>query len=242
MDMTETTLTLDTADGHMHAFGTAPDGEGRAPALLVIQEAFGVNAHIKNVCRRVTEHGYVALAPELFHRTGHGVELGYTDMSLVMPHFSKLTNGGILMDVQTGLAALRADPRVDPARIAVVGFCVGGLATFLAAEYTDAAAFVAFYGGGILRARPNIALEPVIGDAANISRPILLLFGGLDQSIPAEDVAAIDATLTSLGKAHQTVTLPEGGHGFACDDRAAFHQPSNDDAWRITYEWLEANL
>ena len=240
--MTETTLTLDTADGHMHAFGTAPDGEGRAPALLIIQEAFGVNAHIKNVCRRVTEHGYVALAPELFHRTGHGVELGYTDMSLVMPHFSKLTNGGILMDVQAGLAALRADPRVDPARIAVVGFCVGGLATFLAAEHTDAAAFVAFYGGGILRARPNIALEPVIGDAANISRPILLLFGGLDQSIPAEDVAAIDTTLTSLGKTHQTVTLPEGGHGFACDDRAAFHQPSNDDAWRITYEWLEANL
>ena len=163
-------------------------------------------------------------------------------MLQVMPHFSKLTNGGILTDVQAGLAALRADPRVDPARIAVVGFCVGGLATFLAAEHTDAAAFVAFYGGGILRARPNIALEPVIGDAANISRPILLLFGGLDQSIPAEDVAAIDTTLTSLGKAHQTVTLPEGGHGFVCDDRAAFHQPSNDDAWRITYEWLEANL
>ncbi len=133
-------------------------------------------------------------------------------MLQVMPHFSKLTNGGILTDVQAGLAALRADPRVDPARISVIGFCVGGLATFLAAAHTDAAAFEAFYGGG------------------------------LDQSIPAEDVAAIDTTLTSLGKTHQTVTLPEGGHGFACDDRAAFHQPSNDDAWRITYEWPEANL
>ena len=146
------------------------------------------------------------------------------------------------MDVQAGLAALRADPRVDPARIAVVGFCLGGFAPFLAAEHTDAQAFVAFYGGGILRTRPNIALQPIIGDAALIGRPILMLFGGKDQSIPAEDVAQIDATLTALGKAHTIVTLPDGGHGFACDDRAAFHQPSSDEAWAITYEWLGRNL
>lgn len=240
--MTETTLTLATAHGPMHAFRTGPDAHERGPALLIIQEAFGVNHHIRNVCRRVSEHGYVALAPELFHRTGQHVDLGYTDMSQVMPHFGRLTNAGILMDVQAGLAALRDDPQVDPARVAVVGFCVGGFATFLAAEHTDAAAFVAFYGGGILRARANIALEPVIGDAAKICRPILLLFGGQDLSIPAEDIAEIDATLTTLGKTRQIVTLPDGGHGFACDDRAAFHQPSNDEAWRITFEWLGENL
>ena len=101
---------LDTADGPMHAFRTAPDGDGRGPALLIIQEAFGVNPHIRNVCRRVTEHGYVALAPELFHRTGERLEFGYTDMSVIYPHFGKLTNQGILMDLQAGLAALRADP------------------------------------------------------------------------------------------------------------------------------------
>lgn len=240
--MTETTLTLPTADGPMRAFRVAPDGDARLPALLVIQEAFGINNHIRNVCRRVAAHGYLTLAPELFHRTGEGVELGYTDMSQVMPHFSKLTNPGILMDIQTGLAALRADARVDPSRIGVIGFCVGGFSTFLAAEKTDAAAFVAFYGGGILRARPGIALEPLIGDADEIRRPILLLFGGQDQSIPPADVEEIDATLTRLGKVHQTVTLPDGGHGFACDDRAAYHQPSNDEAWRITYEWLGRNL
>ncbi|MBS1816856.1 MAG: dienelactone hydrolase family protein [Acidobacteria bacterium] len=240
--MTETTLTLPTADGPMRAFRVAPDGDARLPALLVIQEAFGVNNHIRNVCRRVAAHGYVTLAPELFHRTGEGVELGYTDMPQVMPHFSKLTNPGILMDIQTGLAALRADARVDPSRIGVIGFCVGGFSTFLAAEKTDAAVFVAFYGGGILRARPGIALEPLIGDADEIRRPILLMFGGQDQSIPPADVDEIDATLTRLAKVHQTVTLPDGGHGFACDDRAAYHQPSNDEAWRITYEWLGRNL
>lgn len=240
--MVETTLTLPTADGPMHAFRVAPEGDTRLPALLVIQEAFGVNNHIRNVCRRVAAHGYVTVAPELFHRTGEGIELGYTDMSQVMPHFSQLTNAGIVMDIKAGLAALAGDARVDASRIGVIGFCVGGFATFLAAEKTDAHAFVAFYGGGILRARPGIALEPIVGDATEIRRPILLLFGGQDRSIPPEDVRAIDEELTRLGKQHQTVTLPDGGHGFACDDRAAFHEPSSDEAWRITYDWLGKNL
>jgi carboxymethylenebutenolidase len=240
--MESSTLTLDTTDGPMQAFRTAPDGDGRGRALLVIQEAFGVNHHMKNVCRRLTEHGYVALAPELFHRTGQGVELGYTDMTQVMPHFSKLTNAGIRMDIEAGLAALRADPRVDPSRVGIVGFCVGGFAAVLAAEETDAAAFVAFYGGGILRARPHVALEPLVDRFDAISRPVLLIFGGQDQSIPAEDVQAIDAALTARGKDHQVVTMPDGGHGFACDERAAYHQPSSDEAWTIVHRWLDAHL
>jgi carboxymethylenebutenolidase len=226
----------------MHAYRAVPAGDDRRPALLVLQEAFGVNAHIRNICDRLAAQGYVALAPELFHRTGESVELGYTDMSLVMPHFSKLTNHGLTADIAAGLAALATDARVDATRIGVIGFCVGGFATYLAAEQTEAHAFVAFYGGGILRARPHIALTPLIDDTARITRPILLLFGGQDQSIPPDDVKALDETLTSLGKAHEIVTLPDGGHGFACNDRAAYHQPSADEAWRITYDWLAKNL
>ncbi len=240
--MHEETVTFNTSDGPMDAFRVTPDGEGRGPALLVLQEAFGVNRHIKNVCRRVAAHGYVALAPELFHRTGKGVDLGYTDFSLVMPHFSQLTNAGLLTDITAGLAALADDPRVDSSRIGVIGFCVGGFATYLAAEHTSARACVAFYGGGILRPRPNVALTPIIDDTNRITHPILMLFGGQDQSIPGEDVQIIDNVLTSLRKTHKVVTLPDGGHGFACDDRAAYHQPSNDEAWRITYEWLGKNL
>lgn len=240
--MHEETVCFNTADGPMNAFRVTPDGVGRGPALLVLQEAFGVNGHIKNICRRLAAHGYVALAPELFHRTGTGVDLGYTDFSLVMPHFSQLTNAGLLTDITAGLAGLEHDARVDASRIGVIGFCVGGFATYLAAEHTSAKACVAFYGGGILRARPNVALTPIIDDTKRISHPLLLLFGGQDQSIPAEDVQIIDNVLTSLGKAHQVVTLPDGGHGFACDDRAAFHQPSSDEAWTTTYDWLEKHL
>jgi carboxymethylenebutenolidase len=240
--MTQQTIIINTPDGPMQGYLAAPDTGGPAPALLVLQEAFGVNHHIKAVCDRLVARGYVALAPELFHRTGTGVELGYTDMSQVIPHFTKLTNAGLLTDVTAGLAALAGDSRVDPARIGVIGFCVGGFTTFLAAERTDAAAFVAFYGGGILRARPNIALEPLIEEAAQIRRPILMLFGGQDQSIPADDVKTIDDRLSALGKTHQVVTMPDGGHGFACDDRAAFHQSSADEAWQITFDWLRQSL
>jgi carboxymethylenebutenolidase len=240
--MEQTTVTIQTADGPMRAYRTAPEGGTRLPALLVLQEAFGVNHHIRNVCQRVSEHGYVALAPELFHRTGEGLDLGYTDMAAIMPHFSKLTNAGLLTDIRAALHTLASDPAVDSSRIGVVGFCVGGFATFLAAEHTDAATFVAFYGGGILRARPNVALEPIIDDTEKIRRPILMLFGGTDQSIPPEDVQAIDDRLTAAGTPHKVVTLPEGGHGFACDERAAYHKESSDTAWQITYDWLGANL
>ncbi len=240
--MMETVISLDTSDGPMRAFRTAPAGTDRRPALLVIQEAFGVNSHIRNVCRRLSARGYVALAPELFHRTGQGVELPYDDMAKVMPHFTALTNGGLLMDVRAGLAALETDARVDAARVGVIGFCVGGFTAFLAAEHTDARAFVAFYAGGIVRPRPNIALTPLIDDAHLIRGPLLLVFGGKDQSIPADDVHAVDARLTELGKDHDVVTLPEGGHGFACDERAAFHQRSSDRAWDVTYEWLGEHL
>ena len=208
----------------------------------MIPEAFGVNAHIRHVCERIAGHGYVALAPEIFHRTGQGIDLGYTDMSLVMPHFSRLSNTGLAMDVAAALTALQSDAQVDPERVGVIGFCVGGFATFLAAERTDAKAFVSFYGGSIVHARPNIALTPLLADAGQIQRPILLLFGGQDRSIPPEDVNAIDERLTALGKSHTIVTLPDGGHGFACDDRSAYHQPSADEAWRITYDWLARNL
>jgi len=240
--MHEETVTLNTADGPMDAFRVETEGTGRRPALLVLQEAFGVNAHIKNVCRRLADHGYTTLAPELFHRTGTGVELGYTDFSLVMPHFSRLTNAGLLTDINAGLMALADDPTVDSSRIGVIGFCVGGFATYLAAEQTSAKACVAFYGGGILRERPNVALTPIIDDTSRITKPILLLFGGQDQSIPADDVQIIDNVLTSLGKTHQVVTLPDGGHGFACDDRSAYHEPSADEAWKVTYDWLARNL
>ncbi|MGC4082674.1 MAG: dienelactone hydrolase family protein [Vicinamibacterales bacterium] len=242
--MDHTTITLQTAYGPMDALQDRTRRRGPTPGSPGDPGSVQSNHHIRNVCQRLTAHGYVALAPELFHCTGQGVELGYTDMSQVMPHFSKLTNSGILMDIEAGLASLTDDPRVDPARIGVIGFCAraGSRPSWLPSARMRKRSSSSMAAGS-LRARPGIALEPIIGDADRIHQPVLLMFE-VDriESIPAADIQEIDETLTRLGKPHLTVTMPDGGHGFACDERAAYHAPSNDEAWRITYEWLEGNL
>lgn len=238
----EHSIAIDTADGPMSTFVALPEGDGRGPALVVIQEAFGVNGHIKNVCRRLAAAGYAAFAPELFHRVATGVDLPYDDFAKVMPVFTTLTNDGLTADVGAALSAARVHPRVDPARVGVIGFCVGGFAAFLAAERLDPAAAVAFYGGGIVHTRPGIPLTPLLDDAGGIESPMLLIFGGQDQSIPPGDIDAIQQRLSELGKEHSIAVMPQGGHGFACDDRAAYHEASAKDAWQMTFDWLGRKL
>ncbi len=238
----EQTMTVDTPAGPMQTFVVLPARDEPAAALIVVQEAFGVNSHIRNVCRRLAAEGYAAFAPELFHRLGDGVDLPYDDFAKVMPAFVTLTNEQLLADMSAALAAARAHPRVDPGRVGVIGFCVGGFAAFLAAERTDVKAAVAFYGGGIVHERPGIALKPLLADVDGIQSPVLLVFGSQDQSIPGTDIDAIQESLANAGKPHTIVVMPEGGHGFACDERAAYHQASADEAWRITFEWLDRHL
>ncbi len=238
----ERTITIQTSDGPMDAFVASPDDGRDGPALVVAQEAFGVNSHIKSICRRLAEAGYVALAPELFHRSGRSVDLPYDDLSMVMPFMAALTNDGLTVDLDAALDATRKLDGVDGRRVGVIGFCMGGFTAFLAACRADVKAAVAYYGGGIVRERPGIGLKPLLDEADKIAAPILLIFGGRDQSIPDADVAAIRSRLESLRKPFEIVVYPEAGHGFFCDARAAYHQPSAKQAWPATLDWLKRNL
>lgn len=234
--------TLQTPDGPMDAFLALPEGSAPAPALVVAQEAFGVNRHIQEVCRRLAREGYIALAPELFHRTGAGMELLYTNIEAVMPHLARLTNAGIEMDLQAALEYLRGLTRAMPRHVGVVGFCLGGFAAFLAACRTDVAAAVSFYGGGVVRDRPGIDLRPLLSETERITAPILLFFGADDASIPPEDIESIRSRLSATGKVHDIVVYPGAGHGFLCDARASFHAQAAADAWRRTCRWLQHTL
>jgi carboxymethylenebutenolidase len=238
----EQTINIDTEEGSMDAFLAVPLGDMVVPAMVVAQEAFGVNDHIKNVCRRLAAVGYAALAPELYHRSGSGITLAYDDIPRVMPYMAMVTNGGLVMDVRAALAALRAHERVDGGRVGVIGFCLGGLATFIAACHTDARTFVSFYGGGIVHERPGLAMRPPLGEANRITRSILLFFGGRDTSIPPADVASIRARLESLHTHHQIVVYPEAQHGFACDERASYDPTAAEEAWTVTFGWLQREL
>lgn len=241
MKLLEGTVTIETPDGPMGAFQVVPDDGSRMPAIVVCQEAFGVNTHIMEVCRRFAREGYVALAPDMYHRSGRLLTYAYDDPGRRQP-FSVLTNSGMESDINLALDYLTALPQVDAARIGTVGFCVGGFMAFLAACRTRVATAVCFYGGGIVNSREGLRLEPVLPEAARIGVPVLCLFGELDASIPPPEVEAIKKSLASASRGHEVVIYPGAQHGFFCDERSSYKPDAAADAWRRTVNWLELRL
>jgi len=178
-------IEITTAVGPMRAYVATPEADARA-AVVVVQEAFGVNPHIEDVTRRFAAAGYHAVAPDMFHRTG-GASLGYEDFGAVIEHFIGVANDdNIVADIDATLAYLRGLGFADR-KIGIVGFCFGGRVTFLIASDHALGAAVGFYGGGIVTARfPQF--PALVDRASRLQTPWLGLFGDRDESIPAPDV------------------------------------------------------
>jgi len=234
-------LPLATPDGPMMvhwAQPAKPAGPHSLPGVLVFQEAFGVNRHILNICQRFADAGYVAGAPELFHREGPGVVMGYDDFAKVKPIMARMTNATLLMDVQAAHSAMAAHPLVDPKRIYSIGFCLGGFVSILAALNLPHAAAVSFYGGGLVKARPGLAITPLVDEFDRLNCPVLFGYGEKDTGITPADIAAVRSRLESLHKPHQIDVYPGAGHGFVCDDRPAYQPQAAEVAWIRIMRWL----
>jgi carboxymethylenebutenolidase len=242
--MKESKISLATSDGPMDLHGFIPDATAAdpLPAVIILQEAFGVNPHIKRICQRVAAAGYAAFAPELFHRNGPGLEFGYDEFPKVRPLLGTLTNNQILEDLRVAYSHISKLPNIHPARIAVWGFCMGGWAALLAACELPVAAAISFYGGGLVRARPGFGFTPIIDQFGSIQCPLLLVYGGQDSSIPPEDINAVQTKLSALGKTFEIEIYSEAGHGFFCEDRSAYHRASAEAAWALATNWLAAKL
>jgi carboxymethylenebutenolidase len=233
------TQRVDTTDGPMDIYDVAPDGKP-AGAVIVIQEAFGVNDHIRDVTRRFASAGLRAVAPTMFHRAGGGTA-PYDDFAQVIPLFAGMSDDAILTDVDATVKYLNA-AGFDDAHIGIVGFCFGGRVTFLVATRRKLGAAVGFYGGGIVSTRLPL-FQPLIGDAAKLATPWLGLFGDADTGIPVEDVEQLRATLDRETRvAHEIVRYPGAEHGFHCDVRASYDEAAAKDAWKRTLDWLTRYL
>ncbi|MCP2338964.1 dienelactone hydrolase family protein [Actinomadura rupiterrae] len=230
-------LTLATADGPMRVFAARP-ARPSGRAVVVLQEAFGVNAHIQDIARRFAEAGYLALAPDLFHRTGVD-DLPYERHADALEIIKEIGPERINTDVQAVLAHLREDEGVGLAATAIVGFCFGGRAAFTAATATPGlGAAVVFYGPGIA-AGPHAVLDR----AGALTAPVLLHVGADDPTIPAEQVAAIDSALAGVGIGFEQHVYAEAGHAFACDARPhMYREPAAALAWERTHAFLEKHL
>ncbi|HEY4929163.1 MAG TPA: dienelactone hydrolase family protein [Acidimicrobiales bacterium] len=233
------TLTLETPDGAMPVYEVVPDGPARG-AVVVVQEAFGVNDHIAGVTERFAAAGYHAVAPHLFHRTGSPA-YGYEDFSVVMPHIMALTDDGILSDVRAALDLLRAAGWADH-QIGIVGFCMGGRVTFLVAGHEDLGAAVGFYGGGVVIGRSE-SMPALLDLIPGMRTPWLGLFGDADASIPVDDVERLRDELNSKADIDTAIVrYPAAGHGFHCDVRDSYDEAAATDAWRRTLGWLDVHL
>lgn len=239
--MADQQVTLQTSAGPMRCVLSLPEGSARVPGVVVVPEAFGVNGAIQEACRRLSQAGFAALAPEIYHRTAPPGFVAPYDFAAVEGHFGPMTNGGLAEDVRVARDHLAGHARVGGGPVGVVGFCVGGFTAYLAACEVDLACAVPFYGGGIARGRPQFKMQPLLGGTPRC--PTLCFFGGNDPSIPAADVEAVRARLAQCGPQHEVVVYPAAGHAFANAERSdKFHPEAAADAWARTLSFLGRHL
>ena len=215
-------VTLTASDGfRLGGYRSDPEGPPKG-AVVVIQEIFGVNHHIRAVCDRLSGQGFIALSPAIFDRKERDFESGYSDAE-------RARAVAFLSDFDWSAALLDTEAAVDEFRAtgapAVIGFCLGGSLAFLAATRLDGlAASICFYGGQIARYADE---KPRC--------PTQMHFGDNDQSIPLSDIQKIKAKRLDCD-----IHIYHGGHGFNCDERASYEPKSAALAWKRSSEWLEA--
>jgi carboxymethylenebutenolidase len=225
----ETTLPLYVS--RPHAAPTA--------ATIVLQEAFGLTDHIKDVTDRAAAAGYLAVAPALFHRIGSPV-IDYGDMDTAKGLIATLTDEGLSADVEATLGWL-AGEGVAAGRTAVVGFCMGGSVAYVMGARRGLAAAVSFYGSGIVAGR--FGMPSMLDLVPTRKSPWLGLYGDQDKGIPVEQVEQLRHALADSTRPAQIVRYPLAQHGFHCDDRPAVYDPqAAPDAWARTLAFVAEQL
>ena len=214
-----------------------PAGEP-AGGVVVIQEAFGLTGHIRDICARLATAGYVAVAPALFHRQGAPV-LGYGEFSRAMPLMRELRADQLRSAVEAALGYL-AELGLSPGRCGIVGFCMGGSVALMMATELDLGAAVTFYGGGVAQGR--FGFPPLADAAPSLRVPWLGLYGDLDHTVGVEQAELLRERAAAAPAETELVRYPDAGHGFNCNDRDSFVPGAAADAWSRTLTWLARHL
>jgi carboxymethylenebutenolidase len=236
MEIRSEYVTLDVNDGtKMQCWVARPAKEGHYPGLLVFQEAFGVNAHIRDVTERFAREGFLAIAPEVYHRTAPpGFEGPYDNFPALMPHIDALNRESLEADRRAAYDWLRANLGTD-SPIASVGFCMGGTLAVSAALFLPLACAVSFYGATI---PPNRRGPGLLDRVKDLRAPVLLFWGGLDKSVPPESIRTVVDALRAADKDYVNVEIAKADHGFFSDDRSSYNATAAALAWPLTLAFL----
>jgi len=236
-------LTIDVGGSPMPSYLSRPDGDGPTPAVIVLQEIFGVNTEVKRIADLLAKAGYVAIAINYYHRTHPNLNEPYTQEGLQhgFAAAGQVSRATLRADVAATIAWLDAQPFVAKGKIATVGFCFGGSAAYVTATLPGLRAAIPFYGGSIAAGFPNGEPEG-LADTKDINIPLLLFFGGKDDFIPAEAAKRVDETLAAAGKEHEVVVYPNVGHAFFRESSSALNQSEVKDAWERVEKFLHKTL
>jgi carboxymethylenebutenolidase len=231
-------VNLSASDGtSLRAYVAHPEGKPRA-GLLVFQEAFGVNAHIRDVTERFAREGYLAISPELFHRSAPGFEAGYTNFAEVMPHMQALTDAGLAADIQAAYQWLK-NGEAKNLPVGSTGYCMGGRTSIQAAITVPLQCAVSYYGGGI---GPSPMFPDLLSRLKDLKAPTMYFWGGLDAHIEPDAVNAVTKALDEAKKDYVNVVFSTADHGFFCDARASYNAVAAKEAWALTLEFFKQHL
>jgi carboxymethylenebutenolidase len=232
MEATSRWIDIQGDDGTFQAYLSLPRG-GKGPGIVLLQEIFGVNEHIRSVADQYAADGYVVLAPDLFWRSGHHIELGYEgdDWTSAVGFMQAVDLDQTRSDIAHAVAILQAQPGVG-AKIAAIGYCFGGLLSYLTALDGVVDAAVAYYGGGI---------QNHLATGNKLKVPLLMHFGANDSHITAAAVQQIAEQFDDNSNVEIHV-YPDAEHGFNCAHRASYKQSAAAQARGNTLIFLSENL
>ncbi|PZV26820.1 MAG: carboxymethylenebutenolidase [Snowella sp.] len=219
------------------AYLATPTGSGVWPSVIVIQEIFGVNEHIRDVTDRIAKEGYVAIAPAIYQRQAPGFETGYTSEGITegRKYKDQTKTSELLSDIQATIDYLYTLPTVEKTGVRTIGFCFGGLVVYLAATLPEIKATASFYGAGIVTGSPGGG-QPTLNWTSEIKGKIYCFFGLEDDSIPVDHIDKIEETLTQYQIPHKIFRYQGAEHGFFCDRRASYQPEAAQDAWQRVLE------
>lgn len=225
-------VTIPNGNLDISAYLATPADGGIYPAIIVVQEIFGVNSHIRDVTERVAREGYIAIAPAIYQRQAPNFETGYTpsDIQIGRRYKEQTKATELESDIRASIDYLYTLPNVKKDGVGTIGFCFGGHVVYLVSTLEDIAVTASFYGAGITTMTPGGG-APTVTRTPDIQGTMYAFFGMSDASIPVEQVNEIESALERYQIPHRVFRYKNAEHGFFCDRRASYNASAAADAW-----------
>ena len=212
-----------------YAFVSQPDDDASHPGLVLIQEWYGIEPHILDLAQKLAAQGFVVAVPDLYHgKVATDPDDAHKLTMMIRGTVDKAAN-----EIIGAPETVKAMPNVDPKRLGLIGFCIGGFMTYtVASRYTDLGAVVPFYGAGY---------DPTPEEVAKVNAPVLAIYGSKDDSVPAEQRQKIEQLYKDAGKDF-TIKVYDAGHAFINPVHGSGNEKAASEAWPLAINFLKERL